>query len=210
MGRLRRTVAALIDSPEFDTGEHLEEGEMTDRNALLVIDMQKALLNGDRPAHDVDGVRSRVALLVDRARRSGTPLIYIQHDGYDDSPLAVGSVGWQIDDAVAPLASEPVLHKKAADAFFRTPLAELLKDLAITRLIVVGCKTQFCIDTTVRAATSRGYHVTLVADAHTTTDSDALTARQIIAHHNETLDDFGNDDHEVRLATAETVELPGK
>jgi nicotinamidase-related amidase len=74
-------------------------------------------------------------------------------------------------------------------------------------LVIAGCKTQFCIDTTVRAATSRGYDVTLVADAHTTTDSDALTARQIIAHHNATLNDFGNDDHEVRLATAETVDF---
>lgn len=52
-----------------------------------------------------------------------------------------------------------------------------------------------CVDTTSRVAISRGYDVTLVRDAHTTSDSEVLTAAQIVAHHNYTLDDFGTDEH---------------
>ena len=59
-----------------------------------------------------------------------------------------------------------------------------------------------CIDTTSRIAISRGYDVTLVSDAHTTTDTEILSAAQIIAHHNYVLDDFGTDEHVIvtRLA----------
>ncbi len=47
----------------------------------------------------------------------------------------------------------------------------------------------------------------LVSDAHTTTDSDVLIAEQIIAHHNDTLDDFGTDDHVVTVVPAAEVTL---
>jgi hypothetical protein len=53
------------------------------------------------------------------------------------------------------------------------------------------------VDTTCRRATSLGYDVTLVGDAHLTKDSEVLTAAEIIAHHNFVLDDFGAGDHVV-------------
>jgi len=58
-------------------------------------------------------------------------------------------------------------------------------------LIICGLQTDFCVDTTVRRAFTLGYHVTLVADAHSTLDNGVLTAAQIIAHHNATLGNFG-------------------
>ncbi|BCQ42632.1 hypothetical protein ERHA55_01590 [Erwinia rhapontici] len=48
-------------------------------------------------------------------------------------------------------------------------------------------KTEYCVDTTCRAAADRGFEVVLVSDAHSTTDNAVLTAEQIIAHHNATL-----------------------
>lgn len=71
--------------------------------------------------------------------------------------------------------------------------------------MIAGCKTQFCIDTTCRRATTLGYDVILVGDAHTTWDTDILPAKTIIAYHNDILDDFGNDDHVV--LTKPTVEI---
>jgi hypothetical protein len=41
--------------------------------------------------------------------------------------------------------------------------------------------------------------VTLVADGHTTTDSLALRAEQIVKHHNELLDGFGPEGNEIRV-----------
>jgi len=51
--------------------------------------------------------------------------------------------------------------------------------------------TEYCVDTTCRRATSLGYNVTLASDAHLTSDSEVLTAANIIAHHNFVLDGFG-------------------
>ena len=47
-----------------------------------------------------------------------------------------------------------------------------------------GSATDFCVDTTVRAAASRDYEVALIADGHTTRDRPHLEAAAIIQHHN--------------------------
>ena len=57
----------------------------------------------------------------------------------------------------------------------------------IERVIVAGLQTEFCIDTTCRAAMAPGLRVVLVSDGHTTFDTPDLSAAQIIAHHNRTL-----------------------
>ncbi len=48
-------------------------------------------------------------------------------------------------------------------------------------------KTQYCVDTTCRAAGDLGFRAVLVADAHTCMDTPALAAERIVAHHNATL-----------------------
>jgi nicotinamidase-related amidase len=65
----------------------------------------------------------------------------------------------------------------------------------IAQLIVVGCKSEVCVDATCRRATSLGYHVTLVSDAHSTTDNAVLTAPQTIAYHNHILEMVWSDEH---------------
>ncbi|MGI8968716.1 MAG: cysteine hydrolase family protein [Chloroflexota bacterium] len=177
---------------------------MSTHSALLIIDAQVGLLDG---AHQSDRVVERIAGLARRARTAETPIVYLQHDGDDDGSLAPGSPGWRIHPALAPQPEDAVLRKRASDSFFETPLAEVLRNSAIDRLIVTGMKTEMCVDTTSRQAVSRGYDVLLVSDAHTTTDSDVLSAEQIIAHHNDTLDDFGTDDHVVTVAPAAEVTL---
>jgi nicotinamidase-related amidase len=60
---------------------------------------------------------------------------------------------------------------------------------------MMGCKTEYCIDTAVRTATVSGFDVTLVEDGHTTSDSKTLPAEKIIAHHNATLHGHYNVEH---------------
>jgi nicotinamidase-related amidase len=168
---------------------------MSKETALLVIDVQVGVVDWSEPAEEKSRVLARINDLLSRARASNTPIIYVQHDGYAGGPLAVGSPGWEIHPAIAPADGEMVIRKRASDAFYETPLKSELDERGIKRLVVTGCRTQYCVDTTVRQATVMGYDVTLARDAHTTADSEALTAAQIIAHHNETLDDFGTDDH---------------
>lgn len=42
--------------------------------------------------------------------------------------------------------------------------------IGVNGLIVAGCRTECCVDTTVLRAVSRGYDVMLASDAHTTAD----------------------------------------
>lgn len=156
--------------------------------ALLVVDVQVAVIAGEAEHHDAEGVLGRIAGLLDKARAAGTPVIYVQHEDVRYPPMNVGADGWQVHPAIAPLPEEPRVHKRACDSFYKTTLESELKERGIRSLVVCGCDTDYCIDTTVRSALSHGYDVTLVADAHTTSDSSVLTAPQIIAHVNDTLD----------------------
>ena len=52
------------------------------------------------------------------------------------------------------------------------------------RVLITGCATDFCIDTTVHAAMSREYEVVVVADGHTTADRPHVDAVSLIRHHN--------------------------
>ena len=75
----------------------------------------------------------------------------------------------------------------------------------IRHLVVGGCMTQFCVDTTCRSAVAHGFDVTLVADGHTTADMGGLSFEQIIAHHNGLLDGFDAGRNLIRVAPAERV-----
>ncbi len=165
--------------------------------ALIIIDVQNAIVAGKgtperQPSIDaaLDETVARLAALRERAWRSGIPVILVQHDGDPGHRLAVGTQGWEIRAELAPGDSDTVVHKRSADSFFDTDLAERLAERSVTHLVIGGCMSQFCVDTTVRRAVSLGYNVTLIADGHTTADSGSLTFPEIVAHHNETLDDF--------------------
>ncbi len=146
-----------------------------------------------------------------KARNSATKVILVQHDGGEGHRLETGSEGWQLRPEFAPLKSEMLIHKQSSDAFFETTLGAYLSRLGILRLVIGGCMTQFCVDTTVRSAVAHGYDVTLLSDGHTTGDTIGLggdlTFEQIIAHHNLTLDGFDAGMNDVRLATCDEIEF---
>lgn len=165
--------------------------------ALLIIDAQNAILAGKASAERqscIDAVLnetvSRLRMLRDAARQAGVPVVIVQHDGDEDHRLAVGTHGWAIREELAPANGDAIVHKRSADSFFETDLADRLAERSVTHLVVGGCMSQFCVDTTVRRAVSLGYDVTLIADGHMTADSATLSFSQIIAHHNETLAGF--------------------
>ena len=174
------------------------------RKALIVIDVQEGIVRGPG-MYDADGVMQRIRVLQDRARKLGTPVLHVQHDGPKGHRVEKGTAGWQIHPVVQPNAGETVIHKQASDAFFQTPLQEKLKELGVTDIVVAGCMTQYCVDTTCRRAVTLGLNVTLVSDAHTTADEGALTAQQIIAHHNTLLNGFDAANHEITITPSSDI-----
>ena len=98
-----------------------------------------------------------------------------------------------------------MIHKGACDAFFDTTLAADLAAAGIKQVVICGCMTEYCIDTTVRRAVSLGYDVILVADGHMTTDTTTLRFEQVIAHHNTLLQGLDAGTHEVRVCPSSEV-----
>ena len=129
------------------------------------------------------------------------PVVYVQ----DDDAGEEGSEPWQIYPAIAPAPGETVIRQRACDAFYGTNLHEHLQHLQVTHLVVAGAKTEYCVDSVCRRATTLGYNVTLVSDAHTTSDTPALPATSIIAHANWTFDGFDNLENYVQVLPAAEV-----
>lgn len=150
--------------------------------ALVIIDVQNAILRGlgtasRQPTIDaaLDQTIGHLQAVQCLARNGGAPVIIVQHDGGPGHRLAHNSDGWRIRDEIQPIAGELLVRKRSCDSFFETDLAERLQERNVTRLVVGGCMTQFCMDTTCRRAVSLGYDVTLLADGHMTADMGSLT-----------------------------------
>jgi nicotinamidase-related amidase len=182
---------------------------------LLIIDVQRDIVQGAAPAERqkridaaLDGMVARLQTIQQRARTARVPVFVVQHDGGPGDRLEHGRPGWALRPEIAPLPGEALIHKKSCDSFFETDLAAQLQAASIEHLVIGGCMTQFCVDTTVRRAVSLGYDVTLLADGHGTADMGDLTFEQIIAHHNRLLNGFDAGRHAVKVRKSESVAFP--
>src|SRR6059058_156116 len=160
---------------------------MNTNTALVVIDAQIGVVG---EAYHHDEVLENINLLLDRARTSGTPVLYVQHNEPKGGELEPGTPKWPIHPAIAPRDDEPVVQKESPASFHETRLQAELEARGIKRLVITGGQTQYGVDTTVRRAVAQGYDVLLASDAHTTEDSNTLPAEKIIAFYNETLNGF--------------------
>jgi nicotinamidase-related amidase len=150
--------------------------------ALIVVDMQVGCFRGEPPRRDERITVQRINALAHAIRRSGL-VVYIQHTDTDEG-YARDSEAWQLLPTLERSEQDEIVEKCACDAFLETRLGALLAAHAVTHLVIVGCATDFCVDTTVRTAAARGFQVTVPSDAHTTRDRPHLSAEQVIAHHN--------------------------
>ena len=174
------------------------------RAALLIIDVQVGIIERFNAYRGLE-VLELINKLRSQARASNVPIIYVQHNGESGHPLEVGTQGWQIHPVIKPDEEDLIIRKRASDSFFETTLQRELEARGTKHLIVTGCMTEYCVDTTSRRGISMGYDVTLVSDAHTTIDNELLTAAQIIAHHNALLDGFDAGLHSITVKLADEV-----
>lgn len=174
---------------------------------LLIIDVQRDIVRGAKsPERQKQSTRrstvGRLQTPQQRARAARVPVFVVQHDGEPgDRP------GWSLRPEIAPLPGEALIHKKACDSFFETDLAARVQAASVGHLVIGGCMTQFCVDTTVRRAVSLGYDVTLLADGHSTADMGDLTFEQIIAHHNRLLNGFDAGRHAIKVRPSAEVDF---
>lgn len=158
------------------------------KKALLIIDMQHGLFFAPQQPYAAEATLANINLLITRAREMKAAIFAARHTGPEGSPLAESSPLTQL---IPQLAIDPtqdgVFVKRYPNCFRGTTLLASLQLAGIEELVVCGMKTEYCVDTTCRAAADLGFRVVLIGDAHTTTDNGHISAQQIIAHHNQTL-----------------------
>ena len=78
--------------------------------------------------------------------------------------LTEHAAGSQIVPELAPLASEWVVRKQGASAFFNTALADWLHFHHVDTLVVAGCTTSGCVRATVVDAVQHNFRSVVISD----------------------------------------------
>ncbi len=177
--------------------------------ALLIIDMQKGSFKPYSLRHDTLGTVERINAVAKHCRDNNIPVIFIQHDGSNEQHFFPGSEDWELLPELEVHSGDLMVSKTANDAFYKTRLDTLLKDKNITELLISGCATDFCIDTTVKSAHNKDYKVTVLADAHTTASRPFVDAPTLINHYNWLWNDLSPTRYKIAVVkTNEVVVLP--
>jgi nicotinamidase-related amidase len=134
-----------------------------DKTALVVIDVQNGVVEG---AYKRDEVIANIEQAVAKARAASVPVIWVQHS---DEELEIDSDAWQIVSELIPLEGEAMIRKTFRSSFEGTNLGEVLASLNASHLVICGAQSNNCVRHTGQDALAKGYDVTLIADAHTTT-----------------------------------------
>ncbi len=150
---------------------------------LLVIDMQKGLVDEDLYAFDT--FIDRTVRLVDTARKNGVEVIFVQHDAGLDSGMSVGDEDFEIIDQIAPKDGEKVFTKTINSCFGNNEFKEYMENLDDKRLMIVGLQTNYCIDCTVKSAFERGFEGIIPEGTNSTFDNDYMTGETTVRYYNE-------------------------
>ena len=144
--------------------------------ALLLIDVQKGVnvlehWGGPTGRRNNPGAEAEMARLLKAWRESGLPVIFTQHDSREAaSPLKLSLPTGAMIEGFEPSASEIIVRKDVNSAFIGTDIELRMRQHGITRLVVVGFFTNFCVETSTRMAGNMGYDTYLVPDACATTN----------------------------------------
>lgn len=160
------------------------------KTALIIIDMQQGSFTSDQNRHDVDGLIARINTLSSATRRTSGIVIFVKHNGKIDDAHHPSQPGYRLLPELDVFENDVIVTKTSCDSFLDTELETHLVNTSVDRLIITGCATDYCVDTTVRGALGRGYATIVPTDGHTTSDREHLDAISIINHHNAVWADF--------------------
>jgi biuret amidohydrolase len=173
-----RTALLIVDmqtyaTPGSDRGAHMRAHAPAVADAFF--------------AHLADVVIPNQRRLLDFWREHGLRVVYLTAgaflpDGSDLTPrrrrrdarrlAAMGKAefmhpatsDYQIVPELQPRAGELVVAKNSNGAFNSSPIDQLLQNMGITGLVIVGVITEGCVESTAREAADRGYDCILVED----------------------------------------------
>ena len=155
-----------------------------DRTALVVIDVQNDFCHPDgwagKAGMDISGMPAlieRIEHLIAGAREAGVHVAFVKlvGDASTDSAAWIGAEGqrgricrrdtWGAEFMHAdPLPGEPVIEKPRYGAFTKTNLDTVLENWKVDTVVFAGVSTNVCVESTLREAFMRDYHVAIASD----------------------------------------------
>jgi len=137
--------------------------------ALLMVDVQRNMLEGNTPVPAADQVRPALQSLLARARTADALVVHIQNDGPEGSPDEPETEGWEL--VFPPVPGELAIRKAEPDVFTADAcLATTLTARGIDRVVVAGMQSNYCVEQASRGALRHGFTVLLASGAHATHD----------------------------------------
>jgi len=149
-------------------------------SALVVVDLQKGIVNGNF-IHPIGDIVGRTRALIDAFRAKSLPVVLVNVAGRPLGRTEQGprssltfSEGWT--ELLTELNQQPsdiVVTKRSWGAFATTDLEQRLKARGVTQVVVTGVVTSTGVEATARQAYEQGFNVTLAIDAMTDMREDA-------------------------------------
>jgi nicotinamidase-related amidase len=141
------------------------------RDGVLVVHIQNTALPGrmsDSPAQIRFNLKMHEA-----ARRDGPPLRY----------TLPGTVGHRFAGEFEPRADELVVRKYRSSGFWGTNLQMLLRSNGIETVVIGGCTTEGCVESTARDAMFNDYYVVVADDCVASDDRAQHDASLLLMRH---------------------------
>ncbi|UOF06113.1 cysteine hydrolase [Lactiplantibacillus plantarum subsp. plantarum] len=156
-------------------------------DVLIIIDMQVGVCRGSQPVANLATVIAGIQQRITSYRAQNKPIVFVQHH---DADLVTGSADWQMIPELPIEATDIVVQKTHANAFYHTDLQAQLTAIGCQTLEICGAQVEFCVDTTVKMAHGLGYHLEMahglgyhlemVRGLTTTTANSMMSAQQTI------------------------------
>lgn len=135
-------------------------------SALVIIDQQKGIAHPKLGSRNNPNAESEMLELLSQWRKMGWPVFHIRHRSMQiESVFWPDQKGFEFKLEFLPTANETVIEKKTPCAFAGTNLEILLKENAITSIILVGASTNNSVEATARSGGCKGFSVVVVENA---------------------------------------------
>ncbi len=154
------------------------------QSALLIIDMQKGGFKPTEPKYNTEQVIETINQVAGIFRKNNSPVIFIQHDGSSGNAFVPGTHDWEIIDELIQSAKDIIISKTANSAFYNSSLHQTLQQLNCQNLFITGWATDFCVDSTIRDGLNHEYNAYVIAEGHTCSDRQDISAEAVVRHFN--------------------------
>ena len=149
--------------------------------ALLVIDMQKGLLDATSSIHVqgamIPGLLKSANDNITMAHQKNIPVVYIRNEWanyfenlFTGNVCKKGSKSAELDSRLV-IADSPIFSKSVGDAFSNKLLCKFIEGSGIDTLYIVGIMAEGCVHATGKGGMARNLKVIMLQDAIGSTSS---------------------------------------